>query len=99
MSKGPDFFGLGSYGPWPTNDEPIEGAPVSPHYNDGYANRAPGCAHIEGPGDYWIDCMVYPGERPNGAYEASADRLEARSRAFRISAGNVTGRNPGPSED
>lgn len=94
----PQFTGFGGYGPWPTNDEPTQDAPVSPHYDDGYANRAPGCSHIEGPADYWLDTTLYP-DRPNGMYASDIDRLEQRSRAFRISAGNITGRKPGPSED
>lgn len=40
MAKGPDFTGFGGYGPWPDNDAPTGTDDVSPHYNDGYANRA-----------------------------------------------------------
>jgi hypothetical protein len=98
MPAGPKYSGFGGYGPWPDNDVPLEDGDPSPHYRDGWMNRAPGGAHYELPTDYWLDCLTYP-DRPAATSNGVADRLEARSRAFRISQGNVTGKAPGPSED
>jgi hypothetical protein len=96
MNKPPDFTsGLGGYGPWPDTDPPGVGADPSPYYKDGYANRAPAGCHVEGPADYWIDCMVYP-DRSYANSEPMADMLDHNSRFFRVSEGNITGKKPGP---
>lgn len=86
--------GLGKADPWPTNDRPFENEDnPSPHFDDGYYNRAPGGAHTQGPADYWLDCAVYP-ERT--AWSEEQDR---QARDFRVSVGNITGKKPGPSTD
>ncbi len=95
MAKGPDFTGFGGYGPWPDNDVQSGDNPPSPHYGDGYRNRAPGGTHIEAPTDYWLDCAIYP-ERTDPASGRESYELEARARGFNLSVGNVTGRKPGP---
>ena len=94
MAKGPPFSGFGGYGPWPDNDP--EPQNPSPHYEDGYHNRAPG-GHMEAPTDIWIDRMLYP-VRLNPVSVAEADGFDARSRDFRLTVGNITGRKPGPEE-
>lgn len=96
MPKGPPYLPFG-YGPWPDNDVMGEETDPSPHYRDGYHNRAPGGAHIEGPTDLWIDRIVYP-RRLEAVSDMEADRMDARSRDFRITVGQVTGRKPGPEE-
>jgi len=112
--KGPPYVPFG-YGPWPSNDILDHDPNPSPHYRDGYDNRGPGGTHMEEPDDLWIDRIVYPprgvrqGAMGDMMATARADMLraadameheqDARSRAFRISVGNVTGKKPGPSED
>lgn len=90
--------GIGKSDPWPTTDQPFVEENPCPHYDDGYMNRAPGGGHIEAPTDYWLDCMVYP-YRDKADSAAQANRMDMRSRSFRITAGNMTGKDPGPSED
>jgi len=97
MAKGPDFTGFGGYGPWPDNDKPAIGGDPSPHYGDGYANRAPAGSHIEAGSDYWIDCLVYP-ERVYAMSDQQADALDHNSRFFKVTVGNVTGKKPGPED-
>jgi len=69
----------------------------SPHYEDGFNNRAPAGCHTEGPGDIWIDAMVYP-DRMYAGSNIEADAMDARSRDFKISVGQVLGRKTGPEE-
>jgi hypothetical protein len=99
MAKNPPEFtsGYGGYGPWPETDMPL-GPNPSGGYKDGYYGRFPGGGYGERPTDMWLDSLVYP-ERPYPDSDGMADRLDARSRAFRVSVGNVTGRRSGPSED
>lgn len=112
--RGPAFrSGLGGYGPWPTGEILDHDTDPSPFYKDGYDNCAPG-GHMEAPDDLWIDRIVYPRRNQNPEVRAMMDHARAemlhaadeqdmayymRSRSFRISQGNVTGRDPGPSED
>lgn len=92
---GPDFTGFGGYGPWPDNDPPQSEENPSPHYRDGWQNRAPGGCHDSAPTDYWLDCLTYP-ERTSANGDTQADTLDHDSRFFRITVGTVTGRKPGP---
>lgn len=94
---GPDFLGFGSYGPWPDNDPPQSYENPSPHFRDGYQNRAPAGTHQESPTEYWLDCLTYP-ERTTADGDYIADVLDARSRDFRVSLGQLTGRKVGPAE-
>ena len=94
---GPRFSGFGGYGPWPDNDKLESDQNPSPHYEDGFMNRAPAGCHTEGPADIWIDAIVYPARMYAGS-NREADAMDARSRDFRITVGQVTGRKTGPEE-
>lgn len=92
--------GIGKADPWPTNDQPIwnETNEASPHYQDGFYNRAPLGGHNELPSQYWLDCLVYP-ERPDPINGNPTSEADFRGRMFALNAGNVTGKKPGPSTD
>jgi hypothetical protein len=91
--------GLGKADPWPTNDAPfsLDDDP-SPHYRDGYHNRAPGGAHTQAPTDFWLDGVVYP-DRPDVLDSRASDIADFRDRQFVVSVGNRTGKKVGPSTD
>ncbi len=96
-NRPPDYSGGFGYGPWPETDKPFEKPPGGEYIGDGYANRSPGGCHTQTGTDYWLDCIVYP-ERTYADGTLLADTLDARSRDFRVSIGQLTGRKVGPAE-